>query len=290
VAKVLAGTLEANMVFAPAHFELTKGTDDDLAFGGQNRESLQGNAVLSRYPILDARVIRLPVCFEPFGFEEKRYGGRNCIWAKLQIGGRILWVGSIHLEVRNTPRCRKIQMQHVLENLPGTAADCYLLGGDFNSNSFSRGTLWRTCASIWKLIARPPSQLAQELRHPERGSEPLFQAAAKAGFSWQGLNSDEDTACAPINALEDARLVPECVIQSVKRRISALEGYLSFELDWLMGKGLRSLRTGDVVDYATGISSLDPGCVRTERRGIHRISDHAPIHADIALPAGFMPQ
>ena len=35
---------------------------------GDNRESLQGNAILSRYPIVEAHNVPLPVTFEPYEF------------------------------------------------------------------------------------------------------------------------------------------------------------------------------------------------------------------------------
>jgi endonuclease/exonuclease/phosphatase family metal-dependent hydrolase len=106
VAQCLADALGMNMAFAPAHFELTKGVGEELDLAGENKESLQGNAVLSRYPILECCITPLPNCFEPYEFSEKRYGRRNCIWARLQLGTRSLWAGAVHLEVRNTPQCR----------------------------------------------------------------------------------------------------------------------------------------------------------------------------------------
>ncbi len=283
VARSLAQELGMNMAFGPAHLELTKETDDDLPAAGENRDSLQGNAILSRYPILEARVVRLPVCFEPYEFSEKRYGGRNCICVRLDTGRGALWAGCAHLEVRNTPRCRANQMKYLLENLPAKRGEPFLLGGDFNTNSFPRGNLLRTIRSILRLISTPPGQLKAELCHPERGKEPLFQVAFREGFFWQGMNSFDDTASTPIRGLEDSRFIPRILVEAVHRRLSQHQGYLHFKLDWLLGRDVHPLTRGEDADPETGVLSSDPGYVDLPRIGPGRISDHVPIYADVRV-------
>ncbi|MFI5176107.1 MAG: hypothetical protein ACHQKY_14700, partial [Terriglobia bacterium] len=73
VARELACALGMNFAFAPCFVELTKGVGEDLKAAGENSSGLQGNAILSRFPIRSARTIRLPQCFEPFEFTEKRF-------------------------------------------------------------------------------------------------------------------------------------------------------------------------------------------------------------------------
>jgi endonuclease/exonuclease/phosphatase family metal-dependent hydrolase len=283
VARDLAQALGMNMTFGATCLELTKGIDEELALPGDNRESLQGNAVLSRYPILTARVVRLPQCFEPFEFHEKRYGGRNCVWARLQIGTATLWVGSTHLEVRNTPGCRATQMRHLVTALPGHADEPHLLGGDFNASTFSRGTRWRTLCGTARFLASPPSHMKERLLHPER-FEPLFASACRAGFSPQGVNTAEATACAPLDMLEDSRMVPAFLRRTLQHVLAPYDGYLHLKLDWLLGKGLRALPANEAADPAAGMRSRHPGCVPTPRTGAGRISDHSPICADLRLP------
>ncbi len=282
LARDLAESLKMNMAFGPAHIELTRGLGDDLESPGENMDSLQGNAILSRYPILQARVVPLPVCFEAYEFHEKRYGTRNCIWACLQLPHRNIWVGSVHLEVRNTPECRSSQMRHLMAHLPGDDVQIHVLGGDLNCSTFSRGTRWRTLKSIWRLLANPPVAVQDELLHPE-SREPLFQAVRQAGFGWEGLNSRQDTASVALEGLEDASLFPDFVGRLLRKRLSGYQGYLRFRLDWLLGKGVRGLRTGALRDRDAGITSLDAGCVPSKQVGPERISDHSPIYADLRV-------
>ncbi len=283
VASEVAAALEMNLAFGPAHIELTKGTEGEAILTGENRASLQGNAVLSRFPIIEAKIVRLPACFDPFEFHEKRYGGRNCVWAKLRVGAQSIWVGATHLEVRNTPRCRALQMKHLLMTRPGGREESCLVGGDLNTNGFARGTVWRTFRSIARLLLRDTNLVKEELRHPERRTEPLFRVMEQAGFEYERLNSFEATASAPIGGLEDAGLLPGFIVRPVRRRLERYGGYLTFKLDWLLGRQVHALRSGEMNDPASGVVSSDPGCVFVERTGAARLSDHNPIFADVRL-------
>jgi endonuclease/exonuclease/phosphatase family metal-dependent hydrolase len=283
VALDLARELGMNMAFGPAHLELTKGTDDELKLEGDNCEGLQGNAVLSRYPILEQRVVELPKYFEPYEFHEKRYGGRNCLWVRLQLRRRTLWVGSTHLELRNTTGSRASQLKHIMEKLPGKPEDAYVLGGDLNTNSFSRGNAWRTVQSISRLMFVSAPHMQKLLLHPECGREPLFKVSQRFGFFWEGLNSNEETARAAIDSLEESDCLPGFLNALVKKRLMPYGGYLGFKLDWLLGRGVKPLSGGQKRDTVTGATSVDPGCRKGYNAGPDRISDHMPIYADLDL-------
>jgi len=283
VARSLAEALGMHMAFAPAHLELTMGTGDELGLDGENRESLQGNAVLSRYPVLEACVVPLPVTFESYEFREKRFGRRNCLWIRILLKGSPLWIGSVHLEMRNTPGCRARQMRHIMEHLPGSGDDAYLLGGDFNTNGFRRGTFWRTMGSFLRLVFSPFPRMREALLHPERGSEPLFRVLGKYGFAWNRFNSNEETARAAIDSLEEALLLPKLLRNWIKARLESYGGFLCFKLDWLAGKGLQALSGGQMRDPVTGITSLEPSSLKGDNSSPARASDHLPIYADLDM-------
>ena len=283
VARELAVQLGMHCVFAPAHFELTKGTGEELSLEGENRECLQGNAILSRYPVLEARIIPLPVTFDSYAFHEKRFGQRNCLWAHLQFRDSCLWVGTAHLEVRNTPKCRAEQMSCILDGLPGRQDAAYLLGGDLNTNGFERGTAWRTMKAALEILFTHPLGMKHRLLHPEGGREPLFDVLARQGFAWEGFNSSEETARAEIDFLEEADCFPDAILRTLQKRLAPYEGYLGFKLDWLLGKNIRGLSEGQRFDDRENVSSLPPDCLPMENAGVNRISDHLPLYADLDL-------
>lgn len=283
VALDLARRLRMHMVFAPAHFELTKGVDEDLALPGENRDSLQGNAILSRYPIEEAHVVPLPVSFEPYEFHEKRYGRRHCLWARLRLRNGFLWAGTTHFELRNTPADRAAAMRHILEHLPGGGDDACLLGGDLNTNTFGRGTAGRTLKAAARLLLLPPSRVKRQLLHPDSGREPLFAELRRAGFEWKGFSGEGETARAPLGSLEEAHFFPGPLGRRLLRRLDAYEGYLGLKLDWLLARNIRGLCAGQARDGAAGVEALDPGCREAPHTGPARLSDHLPIHADLDL-------
>jgi endonuclease/exonuclease/phosphatase family metal-dependent hydrolase len=283
VAREIAERLGMHMAFAPSYIELTKGIDEELLLEGENCESIQGNAILARYPILEACIVPLPVSFEPYEFHEKRFGVRHCFWVRLQLPNSTLWAGLTHLELRNSPQCRAKQMRHILEHLPGGGQEAYLLGGDLNVNSFGRGTMIRTVKSILRLLWTSPSKMKERLLHPEWGAEPLFQEVCRRGFVWEGFNSNEETARAAIGALEEAQFLPETLLNAIRSRLEPYEGYFCFKLDWLFGKNIRSLIAGEKSDNQSGISSANPGCLAGVNYGPARISDHLPVFADLDL-------
>ena len=283
VARDIAESLGMNMVFGPAHIELTKGTEEELTLKGENRGILQGNAILSRFPILDASIIQLPNSFEPYEFTEKRFGWRNCLWARLQLRKGTLWVGSVHLELRNTPKCRSRQMINIMNHLPGEEQEPHLLGGDLNTSGFGRGTGWRTVQSVFRLLFTSPSAMKNQLLHPENGKEPLFRILNRNGFSWEGFNSNDETARTAIDFLEEADSIPPKLLNLIKKRLDPYNGYLVFKLDWLLGKNVKALTGGQKRDIQTEIASLEPDCVNGENAGPNRVSDHLPIYADLDL-------
>jgi endonuclease/exonuclease/phosphatase family metal-dependent hydrolase len=283
VAQEIANCLGMHWVFAPSYLELTKGVDEELLLEGENCDSLQGNAILSRYPIMEACVVPLPASFEPYEFHEKRFGARHCLWARIQLPNRTIWAGATHLELRNSPQRRAEQMRYLLQNLPGREDECYVLGGDLNVNGFERGTMIRLAKSVLRLLLTPPLKMKERLLHPEWGAEPLFQELRRSGFRWEGFNSSEETARAAIGALEESRFLPESLLRVIRKRLEPYEGYFCFKLDWLFGKHIRSLSAGERYDEQCAVASLNPGCLAGKNYGSDRISDHLPIFADLDL-------
>ena len=98
---------------------------------------LHGNAIFSRWPILWAEVLRLPEQYNWYYDRQKRIGGRNAVFAKLDVQGQEVGAVSIHLENRTSGAGRLQQMKAVLQEVervfPGIPV---VLGGDLNTNTF----------------------------------------------------------------------------------------------------------------------------------------------------------
>ena len=181
VARALASALRMNYVYGVEFAEvdpLKLGTDQLTADDVGNDKELQqtlnaelkadparykglhGSAILSRYPISNVSVLRLPVCHDWFAEEvsavskieqgkrlgsdkifmekierEIRRGGRIAILADLKISdlpGGTLTVVDAHLENKCTPECRRKQMNTILDAIQSVKTPL-VLAGDLNT-------------------------------------------------------------------------------------------------------------------------------------------------------------
>ncbi len=122
---------------------------------------LAGNAILSRYPIVSARIVRLPCCYDWYGeekqkpamieqgrrwaggriFEERvtreiRHGGRMALIVELAVpesSTGILTVVAIHLENYARPACREKQISYLVAAMRDTRGPV-VLAGDMNTS------------------------------------------------------------------------------------------------------------------------------------------------------------
>ena len=273
-----------HVLFFPEYIEMTKGVGEELNLHGENTSALHGNAIFSRYPISNPRVMDLPVCFEHYEFHEKRYGRRIAIIADIDFNGRNVTVVTTHLEVRNTPACRARQMRAILDKLVEWKIEGpIILAGDFNSNSFARGTRLRTFRGGWWLLRADPEFVKHRLRHPDEGSEPLFDVLKQRGFDYRDFNTDDHTARIPISMVEEVDRFPASIQRWIHGRLADYNHELLMRLDWISGRGVRSLKDREVMDSVSGIVSEGPRTFRGLYYDDRRASDHAAIAADIAI-------
>ena len=134
----------------------------DLQVDRQRYHGLHGTAILSRYPIERARILRLPVCYDWYAKEYKaisklekgkRWSAqklfRERVERELRQGGRMALIADIsvpdlptghativatHLENKCPPACRRRQMQTLLADVKSNA-NPLVIAGDLNTTS-----------------------------------------------------------------------------------------------------------------------------------------------------------
>ena len=138
----------------------TRRLANDLHADPERYLGLHGTAVLSRYPIRSARIVRLPVCYDWYGKEveqaarlekgrrwtvqrlfgeridrEIRQGGRMAMIVDLEVPslpeGQVTVVAA-HLENRCAPACRLRQMRALLAEIQ-PIRNPVILAGDLNT-------------------------------------------------------------------------------------------------------------------------------------------------------------
>ncbi len=140
---------------------LQRRLEEDLRVDPNRYRGLHGNAVLSRYPIRRARILRLPICYDWYGEEaraisqleegkrwtakalfrerierEVRHGGRIALIVDLAIPGLPngdLTVVAAHFENKCPPKCRQKQMNALLAEIRDIR-NPVIVTGDLNTS------------------------------------------------------------------------------------------------------------------------------------------------------------
>lgn len=256
IAHEIGTRLGMHVVFGKTFNEFTKGVGDELLSTGENTAAIQGNATLSRFPILESKNLLLPSCFDHSKRIEKRAGNRHTLILRLDCGsGRTLTIANAHLEVFGTARCRSSQMKFLLGQIPEGPA---IVTGDFNTNTFSRGKTWHTLRSLGLLMFADAK--ARVMDPPSY--EPLFQDLLAAGFAWQPFNDTHATCSVDLSTLEDRVYVPRII----RDRILSRSRLLPLRLDFICCRGLHAASPPKTITNLP----CQP-------------SDHLPITCDLAF-------
>ncbi len=126
-------------------------------------KGLHGNAIVSKFPIVSSRVINLPQCYDWYEGElknlswleklkratsrkifkapivtELRRGDRSAIVTKIDVPNSLqhYTVVTTHFENRTRPKCRKIQLKYLLEEIKDIDTPL-VLTGDLNNSEIS---------------------------------------------------------------------------------------------------------------------------------------------------------
>ncbi|MBI1816136.1 MAG: hypothetical protein HYR72_14255 [Deltaproteobacteria bacterium] len=218
VARELAARLGLGYAFAIEFLELTKGEAAELDVPDENTWSLHGNAILSRWPLHNARVLRLPVRCSWAEGAQARIGGRAALLAEIDTARGPLTLACTHLENRTTPDGRRDQMRALLDALRNRPRA--IIGGDLNTSTIDAGETAQIFAVPEYLRAEP-----QRLRCPEP-YEPLFRDVRAAGFLVDEVNAPAVPTSVPMGILDPTYWL---------------------KLDWLFARGLEPVGSPQVI-------------------------------------------
>ncbi len=134
IAEEIARKLQMNYVFGREFQELVQGSKTSPAYHGQ--------ALLSKWPISNPRLIRFsrqshfwqPHWFvpkiEPF---QERLGGRIALIAEINVAGSKIVIYNLHLESRGNDELRLAQVHEVLSDAARQNPECSIIvAGDLN--------------------------------------------------------------------------------------------------------------------------------------------------------------
>ncbi|MBI2982203.1 MAG: endonuclease/exonuclease/phosphatase family protein, partial [Deltaproteobacteria bacterium] len=149
VAAEIARALRMNYFFAPSYLNLSKGAGIEQEFAGENSLGIAGNAVLSRYPLSDPRIVPLPNAHDKMRGREKRVGSQSAPVVKVHLPNAFLAVSAVHLDVRSTQGHRIVQLEKVTEAIRGMGDGPALVGGDWNTSTYDAHSALSSIIGFW---------------------------------------------------------------------------------------------------------------------------------------------
>lgn len=165
-------------------WELNRPLDD------YNRAGLHGNAIISRYPLQNPRLLRFSDSDGSWWhrtFHEARLGGRIAISAEIITASGPIACVVTHLENNTSPEIRACAIDELLRWHAKPEQAC-VLGGDFNTSTIDPTTTSDPFRYRNTLFESDPSRFLKPEAH-----EPLFELLAEAGFHWGTANTRDVT-------------------------------------------------------------------------------------------------
>ncbi|TXB65799.1 hypothetical protein FRY74_04330 [Vicingus serpentipes] len=273
VAKELAEALQMNYCFSPSYLVLGKGAIGETEHSDQNTLALHGTAILSKYPIQFAEGIEVPPVKEVFHSSEKRLGCKKGLVAQIEVNNKTISFGAIHIDLSSTAQDRAKQLGAIISALP--KSDIQIVGGDWNCGTFNLRRKWEIITqSFSKLVTIGFAGAIQHYMTPElKFEKPLFNLLTEKGFDYNTYNDrTKGTLYFDMNDMltneKTAKFIPNFLVKELERRLKPWNGCVPLKIDWLAGKGAKSINAQTI-----------------EKPQINntRLSDHNPIYVDIGI-------
>jgi endonuclease/exonuclease/phosphatase family metal-dependent hydrolase len=244
VAREIAEALEMNYAFVPCYLSLVKGNGSELNVVGENTQALHGNALFSRYPLINAHSFALPNGIDKFRGKEKRLGCQRAVVADVDHPLGMFRAVSLHLDAHSTQKHRRRQMELVLDHVERLRpALPVLIGGDWNTSGYNSKRAVYTIAGFWRRVSMGVGHvLRNHYVHPENWFERgLFRELDRRGFNYRDLNEmGTGTLHYDVKNIEVheslADWVPTWCFRFLHWSLRKYDGRASLKLDWFAGK------------------------------------------------------
>jgi endonuclease/exonuclease/phosphatase family metal-dependent hydrolase len=271
VAESLGRELGMAQVFTPCYIALGPGSGVERDIAGANQYGLHGNAILSRYPLRDIRVIPLENGVDKMAHREKRIGRQAAVAATIDFPNLSLDAVSVHLDAQSTQAHRARQMSEILKHVrPGAA----ILGGDWNTSTYNSSHAFWAIMGFWlRVLLGVDYVIRTHYLHPYRWFErKLFELVESHGFEYRLSNVlGERTAyydmLSPSAVRNLGEWVPGWCFAFIRWSLRNHGGKCPLKLDWFATRGLRVTNPQVPHEFREG-------------RDVP-LSDHDPIGVDI---------
>jgi endonuclease/exonuclease/phosphatase family metal-dependent hydrolase len=291
VAAELADHLGFHYVFGNSYLCLDFGDPRDGTPEGDNRESMHGNAVLSRFPFRRAENFSIAVSKDKFHSSERRLGHKKALWAEIETGLGPLPVVAVHLDSYASAAQRGDQLADVVRKIEQCGlGERVLGGGDLNTTTYDAKSVGQICLNLTRKAFRGgfPHAMHHYLHPYELYERPVFEQLEAAGLDYRSFNAMEaGTTRYEVGSYESeskvSELLPEVAVRILRRKLRPWNGVAQLKVDWFFGRGLEVVQgQGGATDGAA--LPLSPTPIARPVVDGTLLSDHDPIVVDVRWP------
>ena len=246
VAQEIAKSLKLNYAFAPVYIALQKGSGVEAEVAGENRQSIHGLALFSKYPIKNVHAVSLPNGKDKMHGKEKRLGRLRAVVADIEHPAGGFRAVTVHLDVHCSRKHRELQVKIVLDHLDKLPDLPTIIGGDFNTTTYNAQNATRAILGFWHRVMMGVNNVKENhYPYPERRFEKgLFDEFARHGFEYEKFNElgvgtlhyDMENVAYNMN-LGD--WVPQWCFPFIFWASRRAGGKFSLRLDWFFGKYIK---------------------------------------------------
>jgi len=270
VAREIAESLGMNYAFAPCYVALTKGAGIEKSAGGENEESLHGNALFSRFPMSSVHSLALPNGKDKMKGAEKRIGSQRAVIADIEHPAGMLRAVSLHLDAHSSQRHRYLQMRRVLDHIETLQPSLpVLIGGDWNTTTHDASrALYSILGYFRRVMMGVRHVVKNHYPYPERWFERrLFRELEQRSFNYRNFNTPGE--CTLHYNISDiatnlnmGEWVPQWCFWFINWALKQTGGGCSMKLDWFAGRELRPVMPAFAVpglmSHGAAVSDHDP--------------------------------
>ena len=137
VAQEIAKELKLNYAFAPVYIALQKGSGIESEVEGENKQSIHGLALFSKYPLKNVQAVALPNGKDKMIGKEKRLGYLRALVAEIEHPAGNFRAVTVHLDVHCSQKTRELQVKIILDISKICRELPTIVGGDFNTTTYN---------------------------------------------------------------------------------------------------------------------------------------------------------
>ncbi len=235
----LAIELGYNYFFVTSYLNLNA-IDPDYPEPTPNKLGLEGNAIMTRLPISNLRVIPVHEQTDLMQGRVKKIGCQKALLADLILSeNKKITIVCVNLPENTSPGQRARSMKRILHKIKKEGGSHpVLLAGDLKTSAYDTRGPWAFFMSLMNKTYRGLDYIIQEHHTaPEKFFEKkLFDSFHDAGFDYEALNEPGvGTFHSQLQGLLSSRFAGHGPVKLLQKLLKKYDEQFSFKYDWFAG-------------------------------------------------------